>query len=242
MTAGGGAASVEVNVVLFAVAAERAGRRQLTLRVESSGDGVVAGDVRRALAAEVPSLADLLGSCALAVDDAYAGDAQPVASGATVAVIPPVSGGDGAPYARIESDTIDPLAVAAQVGDAQSGAIVVFLGTVRGRTGEEVTEHLEYESHRPLAEREMARILREVADTVRASRLAAAHRVGRLGVGEVAVVVAASAPHRDGAFAAARSAIDRIKAEVPIWKREVGPDGAAWVEGSAVPAAPRPER
>ncbi len=230
--------AIDVEVVLFAVAAERAGRRRLSLRVEPAASSVLAADVRRALLSEVPALAAILPSCALAFDDAYAGDEAVVPPGATVAVIPPVSGGgEEAPYARIEDGAIDPAAIALRVADDASGGTVVFLGTVRSRTGEQVTERLEYESHRPLAEREMARILSEVAAAVAGSRLAAAHRVGRLAVGEVAVVVAASAPHRDGAFLAARTAIDRIKAEVPIWKREVGPDGAVWVEGSTVPAA-----
>jgi molybdopterin synthase catalytic subunit/molybdopterin converting factor small subunit len=230
--------AIDVEVVLFAVAAERAGRRRLCLRVEPAASTVVAADVRRALLLEEPALGAILPSCALAFDDAYAGDEDVVPPGATVAVIPPVSGGaEEAPYARIEDGAIDPTAIALRVADDASGGTVVFLGTVRSRTGEQVTERLEYESHRPLAEREMARILSEVAAAVAGSRLAAAHRVGRLAVGEVAVVVAASAPHRDGAFLAARTAIDRIKAEVPIWKREVGPDGAVWVEGSTVPAA-----
>lgn len=228
--------AVEVRVLLFAVAAERAGRRTLTLAL---GRGPrTAGDVRGALAQAVPALADLLPACALAVDDEYAGDGAPVAAGATVAVIPPVSGGVDGPYARIVTTPIDPAAVAARVGDAASGAVVIFLGTVRAETRGHRTDLLEYESHRSLAEREMGRILSEVAATVEHGRIAAEHRVGRLAVGEVAVVVAASAPHRDGAFAAARAAIDRIKAEVPIWKREIGPDGAEWVEGSALPAAP----
>lgn len=233
---------VKVKVLLFAVAAERAGRREVVLRLEAEGgSAVTTADVRRALAVELPGLATLLPSCALAVEDEYAGEGQMVPAGATVAVIPPVSGGADAPHARIAAEAIDPARVASLVGDAGSGAVVVFCGTVRGLTRERVTEHLEYESHRALAEREMVRILSEVAAGVAGCRIAAEHRVGRLAVGEVAVVVAASAPHRDGAFVAARAAIDRIKAEVPIWKREVGPDGAEWVEGSAVPAAPKPD-
>jgi molybdopterin synthase catalytic subunit len=80
-----------------------------------------------------------------------------------------------------------------------------------------------------MAEAEMGRIGREIEREIEGSRVAVVHRVGSLVVGELAVVCAASAPHRAEAFAACRALIDRIKARVPIWKREHGPDGAAWV-------------
>lgn len=226
-----------VRVRLFAVAAERAGAREIVVQA-----GTV-GEVRAALAARAPALAALLPRCALAVDGTYATDAQPVPDGAEVAVIPPVSGGAGTdeagPYGRIQDTPIDAGDIVARVRQDDAGALVVFHGTVRAHTGDQVTDYLEYESYVSLAQREMERILREVEAAVPGSRLAAAHRTGRLDVGETAVVVAATAGHRDGAFEAARTAIDRIKAEVPIWKREIGPDGTAWVEGSPVAGADR---
>jgi molybdopterin synthase catalytic subunit/molybdopterin converting factor small subunit len=246
---GEGVASVpaptqSVTVQLFAVAAERAGARQVALEVAVDGGGLpTVGDVRRALAAQVPALAPLLAVCAFAVAAEYAEDAAPVPPGAEVAVIPPVSGGaatadgDSDPYGRIEEGAIDVADLMARVGGDAMGAVVVFYGTVRGESEGRRTVRLEYESHRALGEREMRRVLAEVMAAHAPARLAAAHRVGALAVGEVAVVVAAAAPHRDEAFAAARTAIDRIKAEVPIWKREVGPDGAAWVEGTPVAGA-----
>jgi molybdopterin synthase catalytic subunit/molybdopterin converting factor small subunit len=236
------AGGARIRVHLFAVAAERAGTRALELEVAGGEGGVRVADVRRALAERAPALASLLPLCALAVGDAYAADDAPVPPGAEVAVIPPVSGGD-APYARVGSGPIPTGELVDRVRHAGAGAVVVFEGTVRGRTEGRLTERLEYESHIPLAEREMARILAEVEARHPGARLAAAHRVGSLAVGETAVVVAASAPHRDAAFAAARAAIDRIKAEVPIWKREIGPDGAAWAEGTPVTGAvPAPGR
>lgn len=234
MTAPEGGARVRVH--LFAVAAERAGTRSLELEVAGSEGRVRVADVRQALAERAPALASLLPLCALAVGDAYATDDAAVPPGAEVAVIPPVSGGD-APYGRVTSAPIAVAELADRVRHGGAGAVVVFEGTVRGRTEGRVTERLEYESHIPLAEREMVRILAEVEARHPGARLAAAHRIGALAVGETAVVVAASAPHRDAAFAAARAAIDRIKAEVPIWKREIGPDGAAWVEGTPVTGA-----
>ena len=89
---------------------------------------------------------------------------------------------------------------------------------------------LDYEAHESLAEKQMRRVLEGVVSEHPEARLAAVHRVGHLGLGDVAVCVAASAPHREEAFAACRKTIDRIKESVPLWKKEWGPDGEAhWV-------------
>lgn len=89
---------------------------------------------------------------------------------------------------------------------------------------------LDYEAHERMAEKEMQRVLDSVVSEHAGVRLAAVHRVGSLRVGDVAVCVAASAPHRNEAFVACRKAIDRIKESVPLWKKEWGPDGEAyWV-------------
>ena len=110
------------------------------------------------------------------------------------------------------------------------GAVVVFSGTARDHSpGRDGVERLEYEAYREQAEPRM----RAVAEEARArwpdvGRLALLHRTGPLEVGETAVVVGVSAPHRDEAFAAARFCIDTLKATVPIWKREVWEGGEAW--------------
>jgi molybdopterin synthase catalytic subunit len=110
-----------------------------------------------------------------------------------------------------------------------AGGIDVFIGAVRdSNDGHEVTV-LEYEAYTTMAEKEMARIGSEIQGEIPGVRLAALHRVGRLVVGDVAVVCAASAPHRQEAFTACRRLIDRIKERVPVWKREHGPDGPYWV-------------
>jgi molybdopterin synthase catalytic subunit len=89
---------------------------------------------------------------------------------------------------------------------------------------------MEYEAYEPMAEGEMERIETGLAVRFPGVRLVMRHRIGRLLVGEVAVVVAASAPHREEAFAACRAGIEEIKARVPVWKREWGPDGSVWVD------------
>ena len=119
--------------------------------------------------------------------------------------------------------------VASAVEHAGAGAIDIFLGVVRDTSDGRVVSRLEYEAYPTMAEAEMGRIAEEIELEIPGCRLAVVHRVGSLRVGDVAVVCAASAPHRGEAFAACRALLDRIKSRVPIWKREHGPDGSSWV-------------
>ena len=119
--------------------------------------------------------------------------------------------------------------VIALVSHAGAGAIDVFVGTVRDVNDGRAVTQLEYEAYASMARAEMLRICVAIEAEIAGVRVAAIHRVGALAVGDVAVVCAASAPHRDEAFRACRLLIDRIKERVPIWKREHGPDGPYWV-------------
>jgi molybdopterin synthase catalytic subunit len=110
-----------------------------------------------------------------------------------------------------------------------AGAVCLFVGTVRDTNEGRPVALLEYEAYPSMALAEMRRIAEEVAAEAPGLRLSVIHRTGALAVGEAAVVCAASAPHRDEAYRACRALIDRVKARVPIWKREHGPDGAYWV-------------
>ncbi|HEY2514146.1 MAG TPA: molybdenum cofactor biosynthesis protein MoaE [Polyangiaceae bacterium] len=125
-----------------------------------------------------------------------------------------------------------PLAVDEVVGavaHAGAGGIDVFLGVVRDTSEGRAVTRLDYEAYATMAEAEMVRIGEEIEREMAGVRVAVLHRVGSLAVGDVAVICAASAPHRGEAFLACRALIDRIKAQVPIWKREHGPDGSSWV-------------
>ncbi|MBV9762708.1 MAG: molybdenum cofactor biosynthesis protein MoaE [Acidobacteriaceae bacterium] len=169
-----------------------------------------------------------------------------------VAFLPPVSGGAGREsVGRSAEDRLSELAIDDPAGhvfritrrpiDSQSlartlqrdqdGAVVVFEGVVRDNTKGRPTSHLEYECYEALAIGQMARIGREIAATFPIGRIAIVHRLGRLQIGEASVAVVASAPHRRPAFEAALEGINRLKREVPIWKREFFADGAVWVEG-----------
>lgn len=110
-----------------------------------------------------------------------------------------------------------------------AGGIALFLGTVRDENDGRQVTLLEYEAYTPMAEKEMRDIAAEIESEIEGARLAVLHRVGRLQIGDTAVICAASAPHRGEAFRACRALIDRIKERVPIWKREHGPDGPYWV-------------
>ncbi len=127
----------------------------------------------------------------------------------------------------------------ASVMHGGAGAVCVFLGVVRDRTGGRPVVKLEYEAYAGMAVAEMKRITREIAAEIAGARMAVVHRTGVLSVGDVAVVCAASAPHRDDAYRACRALIDRVKARVPIWKREHGPDGALWVDWQDARASTR---
>jgi molybdopterin synthase catalytic subunit len=131
--------------------------------------------------------------------------------------------------AEIRDDAIDIGSVVARVARPGAGGIDVFVGCVRDENDGRAVVLLEYEAYVPMALAEMNRIGEEIERKTEGVRVAAAHRVGALRVGDLAVVCAASAPHRAEAFAACRALIDEIKHRVPIWKREHGPEGAYWV-------------
>jgi len=127
-------------------------------------------------------------------------------------------------------DAIDAAALVTAVSRPGCGAIVLFLGTVRDVTGDEMTAALDYEAYPKMAEKVLAQIEREARGRWPVGDLAVVHRLGRLDVGAVSVAVAVSCPHRADAFEAGRFVIDRVKEIAPIWKRDIRPGGTAeWV-------------
>lgn len=137
-------------------------------------------------------------------------------------------------YIRTEAteQPLDPGALIAEVSDPACGGIGVFVGTVRSSAAsgaEAGVEALEYEAHPELAPAALEDIARRAQQKWGLERLVAVHRTGRCDLGEPTVVVACAAPHRAEALDACRWIIDTIKAEVPIWKKELYADGSAWV-------------
>lgn len=216
-----------VEVRLFAVLRERAGRDSLQLELPA---GATVADAVAALRAD-PSLAGLERlPLRVAVNREYAEEDRVIEAGDELAAIPPVSGGERATArvrARVSEEPLDPGALAREVGDPRAGAIVSFQGVTRE------VELLRYEAYLEMAQERIEGIARECAERHRLFAAVAEHRVGEVPLGEPSVVVAVSAAHRPEAFAGARELIDRIKAEAPIWKQEVEGGQARWVEGEA---------
>ncbi|GGK44429.1 molybdenum cofactor biosynthesis protein MoaE [Nocardia camponoti] len=130
--------------------------------------------------------------------------------------------------AVISDAPLDPSAVEAAVDGPEFGGVVVFTGKVRNHDGGQEVSALEYSAH-PQAERFLAQVCAEVAEKS-GLPVAAAHRIGALTIGDLAIVVAVAAPHRAEAFATCAELVDRIKHEVPIWKRQLFADGLSeWV-------------
>jgi molybdopterin synthase catalytic subunit len=220
-----------VNVRLFASYREAAGVGHIPLELS---DGATARDAIRAVLKEHPLVAEGR-QLVIARNREYVDADAALADGDELALIPPVSGGATRSRERIFV-TAEPLSVdeaLAAVRDDGFGGIVVFLGTVRDRSRGKRVTHLEYEAYAEMAEAKMRRIADRLEVEHAPAKVAMHHRIGDLAIGDTAVVVAAGAPHRDAAFAAARKAIDELKSVVPIWKKEFTEDGAVWIEEHA---------
>jgi molybdopterin synthase catalytic subunit len=212
---------VEVTVRLFAILRERAGAREVTLELP---DGARVADALVALEGTAPADMPLV----MAVNREYASPDRVLDPGDELALIPPVSGGEAAapPHARVREEPLSLDAVAARVRDPRAGAVVIFQGVTRA------VERLDYEAYVEMAEERIAEIVVDATERHALCAAAAEHRVGAVALSEPSVVVAVSAPHRGEAFAGAREIIDRIKAEAPIWKKEIEGDEGHWVEGT----------
>jgi molybdopterin converting factor subunit 1 len=219
---------MQVTVKLFGSIREAAGAKELAV---SLPEGSTVTDLRLLLARDHPSFEKMADRLRIAVNyEIVSGDAA-LAEGDEVAFLPPVSGGSGGQV--LSTEPLDVGSVVNRVIGPDIGGIVSFIGTVRDTSRGQSIRHLEYEAYPEMAEREMERISQEAAQRWPGTRVAVAHRRGRLEVGEIAVVVVAAAPHRGDAFAAARYTIDTLKERVPIWKKEVTTDGEYWVEDHA---------
>ena len=163
--------------------------------------------------------------CVVAVNREYAGPGKRIEPGDEVALVPPVSGG-AEPSVTVGPEPIDPAELVRLVSSPSAGALVTFTGMTRD------VELLEYEAYGEMATEKIAAICGELLRAHSLTGIAAAHRTGPVPLGEASVMVAASAPHRPEAFAAALEAIDRIKAEAPIWKVEVEAGERRRVEGT----------
>ena len=222
-------------VRLFAVLAERAGARELV--VENLPDALTIGELKRELERRYSKLGSL-SSIAGVEGTTYARDDHDVRAGDDVSLLPPVSGGasdDDAALERgrffLESEPLDAQALAARVAHPSCGAVCTFVGATRDTNRGATVVRLEYEAFEAMTGPEMERIFERCRATFAPERLrmACAHRIGTVPVGEPSVVIAVASPHRDAAFKACRFLIDELKQTLPIWKKEVYADGHHWI-------------
>ncbi len=208
---------MKIRVRLFAGLRERAGTGERELELPA---GSRLADLWAPL-----GLGDEPEGLLYAVNRDYSTGDRLLSDGDEVALIPPVSGGEF----RLTGDPIDVDAVIAEVADERAGAIATFLGTTRVQSRGRTVVHLEYEAFEGMAEKVMGEIAETLAGRYDLCKVAITHRIGRVGIGETSVAVAVSAPHREHALAACKEAIDTLKVDVPLWKKEVYEGGEEWI-------------
>lgn len=134
---------------------------------------------------------------------------------------------------KISNEPLDILHCMAHATDEACGGIATFTGTVRNKTHEQKVIQLEYECYESMALKELKKIADHATALWKVNHIVMHHRTGILNVGDIAVIIAVSAPHRDAAFDACRYIIDTLKKTVPIWKKEVFENGEEWVSAHA---------
>ncbi len=216
---------MQIEVLFFAAARERAGVGACELALN---EGATILDALVALEGRFAALAPLRPYLRVALNEAFAADLTArIKAGDTLALIPPVSGGNLS--VALQHTALLQSEIEALVHRPESGAVVSFVGTVRDHTGDHSVSRLEYEAYEPMALKVLADIVTRGEHLYPTTRIAVHHRLGTLSIGEAAVVVAVSSPHRNAAFEACRFVIEALKEDVPIFKKEVRQDGSVWV-------------
>ena len=222
------ASTKNIHVRLYATYREQAGSAQIDVSI--IGDTVA--DVIAQLIEDVPSLPPTFKPHLIAVNDEFANPQYPLNDNDEVSLYPPVSGGTDV---RVGTEAVNAREIADAVRRDFNGAVVTFEGTTRNETGGKNVLHLEYEADERMAQKVIAQVLEETSARFGVPTLVARHRIGRLEIGDVSLIVAAGAPHRLEAFLATQYAVDRIKHVVPIWKKEFFEDGSVWVGAACEP-------
>lgn len=233
---------MQIRVCYFAVLRELVGLREEDIEVTEGAD---IAELLRILAQRYPSLGSIVGRVAVARNHQYAEPNVVLREGDEIALLPPVSGGAPTPSdtgnddaqslvaaegrLRLSLDPLDVSDVSRLVERSEAGAVVTFAGAVRRQSQGRTVTHLDYEAYPPMVLTQMQRVVDEAVAQWPEAKIAIHHRIGTLSIGDLAVAIAVSTPHRKEAFAACSFTIDRLKEVVPIWKREYFEDGEHWV-------------
>ena len=234
----------QITLLFFATLRELVGEREISIEIP---DGTNVKELKSLIGERFPGLAPSLETTLVSVNKEYGFDEEIIPEGAEVALFPPVSGGAIENSIRpslfliVEGD-LDLNDLVGQITTPSTGAACIFTGMVRGvtrRDNPHKTEYLEYQAYQEMAVEKMEQVAEEIWERwPEVEGIAIVQRIGHLDSGTPTVVIACSAGHRDsGVFEAARYGIDRLKQIVPIWKKEVGPEGEVWVEGDYFPMA-----
>ncbi len=213
-----------VKILFFAIAKERVGCDQIVLNI---GDDTTLQSLKEQVYVRFPDLRPLEPYLRWAVNERFVHDeAFGIKPGDEVALIPPVSGGDvgyltNAPISR--ADLIE------RVSGPEHGAIVTFVGQVRNQTLEHEVTHLVYEAYSSMANRVILEIIQDAEEQWPAVQIDMRHRLGHVPLAEASVIIAVGSAHRADAFEACRYVIERLKTDVPIFKKEFRTDGSVWV-------------
>ena len=236
-----------IRVLFFAILKDLCGVSQTEIGLSP---GATVAQLRLQLQEQFPPAAGVIKTALVALDGEFAFDEDVVPDSTEAALFPPVSGGTGdlagdptsgyPTICQITDDDLDLNVLIAQATLPTTGAACVFTGVVRSvttRGDPHQTDYLEYESYQEMAVAKLHQVAEEIRQRWAAVEgIVIVQRIGRLEPGTPTVLVGCTAAHRDsGVFEAARYGIDRLKEIVPVWKREVGPQGQDWVTGSYIP-------
>ena len=228
---------MKIDVLYFATLRDLIGRRREALEIP---EGATIAELKARLGERGERISLALDTALFSINREFAFSEEMLEEGDEVGVFPPVSGGSNPTRLAVTEDTLDVDGVVQSITTPATGAVCVFTGIVRGvttRTEPHETAYLEYEAYAEMAEGKLEQVSHEIRERwPEVVGIAIVQRLGHLEPGTPTVLIACSAAHRDsGVFEAARYGIDRLKQIVPIWKKEVGPQGEAWVEGEYRP-------
>jgi molybdopterin synthase catalytic subunit/molybdopterin converting factor small subunit len=228
---------MQLKIYVFAGLSEHFSSSYITMDLDE--ETLTVDQLKKRLIEVYPDASGLIKQAFIAKNQAYASGEERLSETDEIALIPPVSGGQGAPAGEADvTDESSPFIItykpidventAKQVNRPENGAALSFVGTTREFTHGKRTLHLQYEAYAPMALQMMKQIGHEISERWPGAVTAITHRLGKVDIGEISVVIAVSTPHRNDCYEASRYAIERLKQIVPIWKKEIWEDGSEW--------------